>query len=327
MPITVRLNGRVVTLDDSDITRLQRGLVQATRQYVWLMPRLRFDGHYRNWAYHNRGHSFNVMLLVVEAVGGATLPNARVAAMLKRRRDMMDRMMNPRGMRNFYALYPAWIRGSSRFCRQMSQYMDNMMVGTAQTVRALEITRDASFVTLNVCANILSMGSASAFTVAGSAAAGALVRGAAIAYVTRALENASTRLGRTLAGNPPTAQESATEAVNAAVNAVPDSAMGAIIGAIMGPLTQNVSNAAAREIARGNIADGVLMEVAIDRLNGTIGQIIDNFIQRHPADIRALLRNAGTSRNNAQTAQIVADGLMRNRQFRRDLDTRLQRDR
>jgi len=327
MSVTFCLNRQVVTLDDNEIMQLRRNLVAVVRMRVWNPARVTFDSWVEKWEGHNEMHSINLGLLLVEMLGGANLPPASLVRNLRSRRNLLHRQVNINGINDFFLHFDTWARRASRFRQDMYRYGEDLQLGTERTVRGLTITRDASFVALATLANIFTLGGASAFTVAGSAAAGALVQSAAIGYVTVELRNAAIRLGRTAAGDPPSAQESAEQALNAAINAVPDAAMGAIAGAMIGPITRNVSDAATREIARGNLAEGVSQQVAVDFMNQSMQGFIDNFIRRHPADVRPLLRDARNTRNNNQTAAVIAQGLMRNRIFRRDLESRLERGR
>ena len=81
------INGQCVELDDRQVRELINRLVRTTQLRVWLQPKTRFDRHYQNWQYHNRGHDFNLFLLVVETVGGARLPEASLARRLLRNRS------------------------------------------------------------------------------------------------------------------------------------------------------------------------------------------------------------------------------------------------
>lgn len=321
MTVTLTIAGRTVELDDNESEACLRRLVFVTRQYLWLHNRFRFDDHFRAWEQHNRGHSVNVVLWAVEAVGGANLPPASLARRLKRQRDQIDRTLNPRQIDKFFPRYGRWQPAATRFCNDMARYREAMMLGTARTIRVLEVTRDASFMTLQVCAGILTGGSSAAATTAGAT----MLRAAGQAFVIQQLEHQATRLGRSMAGQNVTIDETARDVGDSAINAVRDAALGEVVNRFMKPLVGVVQDAALREVSRGRLAEGVAMGVAEDRMRAVVQDAINHFVKRRANETRSYLRECQKARGANACAATFGDRLMQNRQFRSDVEQRLER--
>ncbi|GGH25827.1 hypothetical protein SAMN05444007_103175 [Cribrihabitans marinus] len=324
---TVEINGQLVTLTDGEARNLVRRLIRQTRLHVWNSPKFRFEQHYQNWSYHNRGHAVNLFLWVVETVGSATLPAASRANRLNSQKQRLERMLNPSGILNFYNQFARWQRDAARFARDMNTYMDRVRSGTTSTVRVLEITRDGSFLTLQACAALLSGGAtagASAAVAGGTGAGTALIQAAASSFIINEMENSATRLGRAMAGETVTVDETVEDVVNNALDSVADGMLGAIVGKFMGPLSDEITDAAERQIRRGNLLGGVSGQLTADQINGAVQDSIDQFIGRRPSDVRAMLREIQSARNKRAAAQAARERLMRNRAFRQVLERNLQ---
>jgi len=328
MPYVLQINGRTVVLDDQDARGMLDQLVRQTRIQLWNRaggPDSYFSHYYRVWEQHNRCHAVNLFVLTMEALGGANLPPANWANRLRRTQQQLGRMIRPASIGNFYQQYPNWNRGQARFVRDMKTYMNRMQLGAGRTITVLELTRDSSFVILGVCASILTAGAASGpAAAAASSTSGALVRAAASQFLVNQISSSATRLGRSLAGERVTTRETVDDIVNSALQSVPDAMLGGIIGKFMGPLTNRLSVYAGRELARGSLIRGVTLELSRSQIEAAIGRAVDRMLGRQPIDIRRILESSAGERDNRGHANVMADGLMQNRNFRRLLGEELQ---
>ena len=87
----------------------------------------------------------------------------------------------------------------------------------------------------------------------------------------------------------------------------------------MGPLTNQLSTFATREVATGSLLRGVSLELTRSQIEGAVGRAIDYMLGRKPVEIRRLIEAGRSERNARGQANIMSNGLMRNRDFRRFL--------
>lgn len=326
MPVTIEINGQMVTLEDNEVQTVLRRLVSEFRQRVWLPASSSFIYRYGRWEWHynERNHPIH---WVIEAVGGADLPQAGTARRLKRRHDQLARLMNPQSISQFFAGFNNWQRDAARFRQSMRQYLNDFDAGGGTSVQILTITRDASFVTLQVCA-ALSTGGASVSASAAAAAAtqgagAALVRSAATTFVVNEIRNGATRLGRTMAGETVTVQDTLNEIGGSALSSVSDAMLGEILGHFMRPLKDMVTQAAMREIRSGRMMNGVTLEIANDRFAAAVADSI-TAMQRRPRDLRQALQDTPQARSPDAAARSTSQHLMANRNYRAELVRRLE---
>lgn len=328
MPYILEINGQTVILNDEDVRRIMDRLVRQTRIQVWNRvggPDSMFSSYYHIWEQHNRCHAINIFVLTMEVLGSAHLPDASWANRLRRQQRQLERLLRPNTLARFFDRLPRFVRDQGRFVRAMQTYRSRMIDGANATVRILEITRDTSFLTLSVCATILSAGAASGAAATAATTTRALGEAAARQFLLTQIQHSATRLGRSMAGERVTARETVNDIVSTAIDSVRDAGLGAIVGHFMGPLTNQLSTYAAREVARGNILRGVAAEMSKSKIEGVLPDLINQFIQRNPREIRRLLNMCVTARDARGQANIVANGLMQNRNFRRLLEERLER--
>jgi hypothetical protein len=320
MPITGEVNGQAVLLDNAQVGRLSRELVRLVRLKLWLAPAARFDMHYQNWHWHNRGHSVNLFLWIVEGLGGATLPSPSIANRLKRQKQQLERLLAPRTIPEFLLRFARWQREAALFARAMNAYLGRVRGATMATVPVLRIVRKASFITLQICAALYTGGASAA----ASGAVAGLARGAATNFLTREMNYHATQLGRLMSGENVTVDETVDGVINNAIDSVGDRLLGGIVGKFIGPLTSEISGAAQREIASGNLARGVALGALNSRLTNAVKQSVNVMIQRHPTDIRAMLSELRRASNERAAATRAREILMRNRSFRRILERNLE---
>ncbi|MEM7438028.1 MAG: hypothetical protein AAF393_00405 [Pseudomonadota bacterium] len=206
----------------------------------------------------------------------------------------------------------------------MVHYQDGMDIGGARTVRVLEVTRDVSFITLQVCAALSTAGASTA----ASASVGAgtvLARTAATNFVVREMQNGATRLGRVMAGDPPSTSETVDQITESAILSVQGAALGQLVGLFMRPMSDAITSTAVREIQRGNLASGVTLETVNSQLGGIIENTITRFMGTNEADVRRLIQQNRTARDGRVMGGQMAAGLMRNRSFRRQLEQNIER--
>lgn len=326
------LNGQRLELTSTEGRRLLNQLCQLVDRHMFSKPRLRFDRWYRCWTYHDRAGAQYLIRLTLELVGGVDLPPASQANRLKRQRDRLAQMLNPRDISRFLDEFPRWQRKSAQFCNKMVHYQDGIEVGGARTVRVLEITRDASFLVLQVCAAIstagastAASGAAAAASAATSSAGTALARQAATAFVIREMQNSATRLGRQLAGDPPTVAQTMNEVETSILMSATGAAFGEIVGTIMRPMSDVIGRVVQQEIRRGNMGVGITIEAAHNQMTGIIEGAIRDFMGQSESDFRRIVREARDARDRRSLGQQVGTQLMNNRNFRRGLENRLQR--
>jgi hypothetical protein len=320
---TYEINGQLVTLTDAEERALMRQLIRHTRFNIWNHISSPFCHSYRNWSWHYSQRS-NPIHWIIEAAGGANLASATFANRVKRRHDRLDRSISPTGILYFYQNLNSCQSDMVSFRRSMRRYLRSFNAGGGRTIRALTITRDVSFMTLQVCAALVS-GGATAGASAGLAAAGgasaALVRTAATGFVINEMRNSSTRLGRTLAGETITTQETLREIGGTALSSVSDAMLGQIIGRFLGPLKDQLRTAALREIQGGRLASGVAIEATNSQIDAAITQTINNL---PPRDLRSALRDTPQASSERECARSTSRHLMANRNFRRQLERNLQ---
>lgn len=328
MPYVLQIRGRTVVLDDADVRGLIDRLVRQTRTQVWPAaggPNSYFQHYYHVWEQHNRCHSVNLFILAAEALGGADLPPASWANRLKREAGQLRQMIRPNNIGNFYQRFPGFNRSQARFVRAMRTYQSRMIDGATRSVRILEVTRDTSFLTLSVCASLLTAGAASGPAVAAASSGGsALLRAAATQFVISEMQNSATRLGRSLAGERVTAQETADDIMTSALTALTDTMLGDVVGRFMGPLTDQLTSYATREIARGSLLRGVGQQMTRNQIEGAVSAAVNRMLGRQPNDIRQLLESSRRERNNRGHANVMANGLQQNRRYRRMLEAELE---
>ena len=116
MPVTIEINGQLVTLEDNEVQTVLRRLVSEFRQRVWLPASNSFIYRYGRWEwyYNERNHPIH---WVIEAVGGADLPQAGTTRRLKRRHDQLARLMNPQSISQFFAGFNNWQRDAAQASR------------------------------------------------------------------------------------------------------------------------------------------------------------------------------------------------------------------
>lgn len=325
MPVTVQINGRYVTLEDNEVTMLIRRLVAEVRQRVWAPASGLFLSSYGRWEWHfnQRRHPIH---WVIEAAGGADLPNASTVRRLKRLHDQLNRQVTPQNIRRFFQDFATWQRDAATFRRNMSRYLNDFEGGGETSVQVLTITRDASFLTLQLCAAI-STGGASAGASASAAAAGgagtALLRAAATGFVINEMRNSATRLGQAMSGRPMTMRDTLNQIGQNALQSTSDAMLGEIVGHFIRPLKDMLSNAAIREVRNGNLVRGVTLELGNDRIVAVVGEAV-NELQRQPRRLRPALRDTPRARSADEAARSTSRHLMANRDFRNDLARRLR---
>lgn len=324
MTITVELNGQLITLEDNEVQALMRRLVGEVRQRIWMPASGLFRSSFGRWEWHfgQRRHPIH---WVIEAAGGADLPNASTARRLKRRHDQLNRLVTPQGISRFFEGFANWQRDAATFRRNMSRYLNDFEGGGERSVQVLTITRDASFLTLQVCAAIASGGAtagASAAAATGGAGA-ALARAAATTFVINEMRNSSTRLGQALAGRPMTMRDTVAQIGQNALQSTSDAMLGEIVGHFIRPLKEMLSNAAIREVRNGNLVRGVTLEMGNDRITGIVGEAV-NELQRQPRRLRPVVRDVPRARSADEAARSTSRHLMANRDFRTLLARRLR---
>ena len=324
MTVTVEINGQSVTLEDNEVNALIRRLVGEVRQRIWMPAAGLFRSSFGRWEWHFNERR-NPIHWVIEAAGGADLPNASTARRLKRRHDQLNRLVTPQGISRFFDGFANWQRDAATFRRNMSRYLNDFEGGGETSVQVLTITRDASFLTLQVCAAI-STGGASAGASAAAASGGAgtaLVRAAATTFVINEMRNSSTRLGQALSGRPMSMRDTLNQIGANALSSTSDAMLGEIVGHFIRPLKDMISNAAIREVRNGNLVRGVALEMGNDRIVAIVGEAV-NAVQRQPRVLRPALRDTPRARSADDAARSTSRHLMANRDFRADLARRLR---
>jgi len=325
---TIVLNGQTLELTDSEIRDVINQLCRLIERHMFSAPRMRFDRWYDCWTYHNQAGAQYLIRLTLEFAGGVDLPPASLARRLKRKRDQLARMLNPRGVSRFLDEFPRWQRDCALFCNSMVEYQDGIDMGGQRTVRALELTRDGSFVLLQVCAAISTAGAstaASGAAVATTSAGTALARQAATAFVVREMQNSATRLGRSLAGAPPTTAETVDEITTSILMSASGAVLGQIAGTIMRPMGDTIGRMVEQEVRRGSLGNAIALETINNQVGGLVENAIRDFIGQNENDFRQLVRNNRAARDQRSLGQQVGNEMMRNRNFRRRLETRLER--
>jgi len=324
MPQTFEFNGQLVTMTDGEFRSTLQRLIREVRVNVWLKSSMPFILKHDRWLWHyrERGHPIH---WIIEAVGGADLPSTTTANSLKRRHDRLERLLNPTGIVTFFDRFDQWQREAARFRSAMRNYLNDFDAGGGISVRVLTVTRDGSFITLGLCAALLSGGATLSASAAAAAAtegaAAALVRSAATSFVIKEIKNGATRLGRTLAGETVTVEDTLREIGGSALSSVSDAMLGGIIGRFIAPLKSQLTAGAMREIRSGRLASGVAVELTNSQIVSAIVRAINNL---SPADLRFALRDTPQARSERECAQSTSRHLMANRNFRRQLDRNLQ---
>lgn len=323
MPNTYELNGQTLSLTDREARAMLQRLIRETRFRIWNRTASSFSYSYNRWRWHDNERG-NPIHWVIEAVGGANLPTATRVNQLKRRHDRLERLLNPNGILSFFNGFDEWQRDASHFRRSMRNYLNDFDAGGGRSVRILSVTRDASFITLQVCAGLLTGGatmSASAAAAAASQGAGtALARAAATNFVIGEIQNGATRVGRSLSGETLTMEDTLREIGNNALSSVGDAMLGEIVGRFIRPLKDQLTAAAMREIRGGRLLRGVGIEIGNDRIAAAVSEAISSL---KPADLRAALQEVSQASSARDCAQSTSRNLMRNRNFRTALERRL----
>lgn len=324
MSHTFEFNGQLVTLTDNEMRAMLRQLVQSTRRKVWNGVSLPFGVAYGRWEWHNNQRN-NPLHWVIEAAGGASLPSTTSVRGLKREHDRLDRQIGASGIVSFYQGFDRFQLEAAGFRRLMRNYLNSFDLGGGRVVRTTRVTRDLSFMTLQVAATIFSGGAAAGASGAAVAvtegAATALARSAATGFIINEIKNSCDRLGRQIAGERITAQDTLREVGDNALSSVSDAMLGEIIGCFIGPLKDLLKAAAMQEIRSGRLASGVAVEVANSQIDTVITDTINNL---RPSDLRSALEGTPQARSQRDCARLTSRRLMANRNFRRDLERRLQ---
>ncbi len=328
MPYVLELCGQTVVLDDRDVRTAMDRLVRFSRIQVWAGiggPNSQFQHYYDRWRYHNRAHSVNLFLLVAETLGGATIPDESWANRLRRRQQQIGRMIRPNTIDRFFREVVIFNRNQARFVRAMKRYLNRVEGGSETTVTILELTRDGSFLVLSACAALLSGGASSGQAVAAATSVSrTLVQAAARQFVVTQLQNSATRLGRSMSGERVTARETVADITTTAITSVRDAMLGEIVGKFMAPLTGSLARYAERAVSRGQILRGVGAEIGRGQIEGVIPDAITRFVQRNPRTVRRLLEQCINARDSRAIADQFAQGMMTDRAFQQDLESRLQ---
>lgn len=319
--VYLEINNMCVELTDDEARDLVRRLIAQTRTRIFFPVAFRFDRWYSCWRYHHQAHGgYFLVRAISEALGGVELPPPSQANRLKRTRDQLERLLNPRGIVRFWDLFGRWQRDATLFSNRMVAYQDGMEIGNNRAVRVLEITRDVSFITLQVCA-ALSTGGASA---AASSAGTALARTAATNFVINEMQNSATRLGRSLSGDPPTVEETVDEVVTNVINSVSGAALQGLFAPLMAPISESIESIALRELQRGNLARAVSVSAVQDRLDNIVQQTVTQFLGTSENDIRRLVRECREARNRRELSGQMAQRLMQHRRFRQRLERNIE---
>ena len=330
MPRIIEIGGRTAVIEDSDVRHLLNQLVRHTRIQLWMRAGGRdsmFEHYYKVWEDHNRCHSINLFVWVMEGLGGAELPPASYANGLRREQRRLAGLLRPNRLDRFYQGFPAYNRRQALFVRKMKVYQSSMITGAGRTQRVLELTRDMSFATLSVCATILTAGAASGgAAAAASSGTGALMREAATQFVVSQIQTCANDVGRRLAGERVTAAETVDGILDNALNAVPNALLGRLLGHFRTPLQSQLAASAARALARGQLLRGVAAELTNSQIEAAVSRAIDRMLNRQPGDIRRLLGLGSRESNPRGNANVMANGLEQNRNFQRFLELELRNE-
>lgn len=320
--IRIEIGGRIVEIDEASAPRVLGRLVWLTRRNVWNPAHFRFMNHFQTWETHARLHDFNLGLRFAELLGGASLPSAASARALKREHDRLQNRLNPGGIQRFFAQFGRWYGRSTRFCKTMVEYNRRMEVGTTRTIRVLEVTRDASFLTLSICAAALTGGGAAAASGAVARGAGTvLVRQAAANFLVSQMEATATRLGRAMGGGATNRGQSTLDSMwQSYVDSMTAAAFSAFLGPLSRPITNYCGTASAAAFRRGAIGQGLAWEAVSDRLTAAAQATVQWFFDTHPENAREPVRRLSGREDEAAVARAVGAHFMNNRTFLRRLD-------
>ncbi|QYK43360.1 MAG: hypothetical protein KF887_09835 [Paracoccaceae bacterium] len=328
MPYILRIGSQVVILDDADADRVLTQLVRMVRLQVWGRaggPDSYFQSYYRIWQSHSRYHDINLFLWTVEALGGATLPSSANVNRLRNLNRALNSCLTPRRIGEFFRRFPEYDRRQGRFVRDMRRYLDRVVGGTGTLITIAEVTRDASFFTLSVCAGILTAGASTAAEAAAVTTGSALMRSAASTFLISQIEHCATNIGRTMAGERVTYSETGSEIMNDAIGALTDAMLGEVVGHFLEPLVGDVTTFARREISRGNLTGGMSMEITNTMLEDAVTGAIQQMLREGPGTVRRLLEACRGSSGPRAYARLFAEGFMQDRLFRRLLEAQIQR--
>jgi hypothetical protein len=317
---TFEINGQLVTLTDSEKRAMLRQLVNFSKRNVWPNISGSLRHMYGRWEWHYNERN-NPVHWVMEVAGGANLPTATTARSLMREHDRLDRQISASGIVSFYGRLDTFQRNAAGFRSIMRNYLNSFDLGGGRVIRLVRITQDGSFLTLQVCAALLTAGASTAVLATAEGAATALARSAATSFVINEMKNSSNRLGRTLAGERITTQDTLREVGDNALSSVSDSLLGEIVGHFLSPLKDLLKAAVTQEIRSGRLASGVAIEVGGNRIENAITDTISNL---RPSDLRSALRDVPQAGSQRECARSTSRHLMANRNFRRDLVRRLQ---
>jgi hypothetical protein len=323
MPNTYELNGQLITVNDNEMRVLTRQLIRHSQFNIWNGVSSPFSHSYRRWRWHDDQRS-NPIHWIMEAAGGAELPSQSWANRVKRNHDRLSTSFTPAKILYFYDNLNAWQREAAIFRRAMRNYLNAFDAGGGRAVRVVTIARDGSFITLQVCAALLSGGATVSASVAAMATAEgatiALVRGAATNFVINEMRNGSTRVGRTIAGETITTEDTLREIGASALSSAKDAMLGGILGRFLGPLKNLLNAAALREIRSGRLLSGVAVELTNSQIESAITDTINSL---RPVELRSALRDTPQARSEQECAQSTSRHLMENRNFRRQLELNL----
>ena len=324
MPQIFELNGQMIALEDNERRALLAQLIRQTRFNVWNKISSPFCHSFNRWTWH-RNQQNNPIHWVIEAAGGADLPPPTTASRLKARHDKLDKSITAAKIQYFYQNLDAWQRQSAFFRRSMRNYLNAFDAGGGRAVRVLTVAREGAFITLGVCAALLTGGATASASAAALAttegAAAALVRTAATNFVLNEIRNGSIRVGRQIAGETITTEDTLREMGDSALSSARDAMLGGILGRFIGPLKDQLTAAATREIRNGRLFNGMAIELTSSQIESAITDTINNL---RPAEQRSALQGIPQARSTRECARTASRNLMTNRNFRRQLERNLE---